>query len=98
MAATIHAVRPRLRFHKQLQASVWLEMDIMVCNTTTQVGGVSVIDRQAATHNAEVDALLLVGLVAVVIGGSVLTAALLSRAFCSTTTESRPFRWWLGRE
>ncbi|XP_076028659.1 uncharacterized protein LOC143017737 isoform X2 [Oratosquilla oratoria] len=46
-------------------------------------GGVAIVDRAAAAHNADVDAVLLVGLVAVTLGGTVLVAALVSRTFCS---------------
>ncbi|XP_064092075.1 uncharacterized protein LOC135205429 isoform X2 [Macrobrachium nipponense] len=56
-------------------------------------GGVSVIDRVASAHNAQVDALLLVGLVAVTLGSTVVAAALISRTFCSRPEEySYPFR------
>ena len=75
-----------------LHGSWRLNLNWHVFSNCVQVDGVSVIDRQAATHNAEVDALLLVGMVAVTVGCSVLTAALLSRAFCSGTQDARPFR------
>ncbi|XP_068212077.1 neurensin-1-like [Palaemon carinicauda] len=59
----------------------------------SQTGGVSVIDRVASAHNAQVDALLLVGLVAVTLGSTVVAAALISRTFCSRPEEyAYPFR------
>ncbi|XP_045620851.1 neurensin-1-like [Procambarus clarkii] len=58
-----------------------------------QNGGVSVVDKVASAHNAQVDALLLVGLVAVTLGSSVVAAALISRTFCSRPEEPiYPFR------
>ncbi|XP_042232952.1 neurensin-1-like [Homarus americanus] len=58
-----------------------------------QDGEVSVVDRVASVHNAQVDALLLVGLVAVTLGSTVVAAALISRTFCSRPDEPPyPFR------
>ncbi|KAK8745375.1 hypothetical protein OTU49_000156 [Cherax quadricarinatus] len=58
-----------------------------------QDGGVTMVDRVASSHNAQVDALLLVGLVAVTLGSSVVAAALISRTFCSRPEEPPyPFR------
>lgn len=55
---------------------------------TTGNGGVSVMNRLAAVHNAQVDALLLVGLVAVTLGSTVVAAALISKTFCSKAEET----------
>lgn len=51
--------------------------------------GVSMVDSLASSHNAQVDALLLVGLVAVTLGSTVVAASLISRTFC--TRQEEPF-------
>ncbi|XP_045102377.1 neurensin-1-like isoform X2 [Portunus trituberculatus] len=56
-------------------------------------GGVSIVDHLASSHNAQVDALLLVGLVAVTLGSTVVAASLISRTFCTRQEETfYPFR------
>ncbi|KAL7640160.1 UNVERIFIED_CONTAM: hypothetical protein RMT77_009574 [Armadillidium vulgare] len=57
-----------------------------------KVGGVAVVDRVAAAHNAEVDALLLVALIALTLGATVVAAALISRAFCRRPEYEDGFR------
>lgn len=60
---------------------------------TPQNGEVSIVDHMASSHNAQIDALLLVGLVAVTLGSTVVAAALISRTFCSRPEEPPyPFR------
>ena len=49
----------------------------------------SIVDHLASSHNAQVDALLLVGLVAVTLGSTVVAASLISRTFC--TRQEEPF-------
>ncbi|XP_071538903.1 neurensin-1-like [Panulirus ornatus] len=61
-----------------------------------QDGGVFVLDRAASAHNAQVDALLLVGLVAVTLGSTVVAAALISRTFCSKP-EELPYHYRAGQ-
>lgn len=59
----------------------------------SQNGEVSIVDHMASSHNAQIDALLLVGLVAVTLGSTVVAAALISRTFCSRPEEPPyPFR------
>lgn len=59
-------------------------------------GGVSVVDNVASSHNAQVDALLLVGLVAVTLGSTVVAASLISRTFC-TRPEEPPYPFRMGQ-